>query len=71
MKYLCTPQNAFSSRCAIANFTVGAFICHFFPTVLVIQKAYRQNASGLLFEEQQWQARIDIASSNFEENGSY
>ena len=42
----------------------------FFPTVLVIQKAYRQNASGLLFEEQQWQARIDIVSSNFEENGS-
>ena len=71
MKYLCTPQNAFLSRCAIENFTVGAFICHFFPTVLVIQKAYRQNASGLLFEEQQWQARIDIASSNFEENGSY
>ena len=71
MKYLCIPQNACLCRCAFANFTVGAFISHFFLTVLVIQKAYRQNASGLLFEEQQWQARIDIASSNFEENGSY
>ena len=30
MKYLCTPQNEFLSRCAIANFTVGAFNCHFF-----------------------------------------
>ncbi|RMX55995.1 hypothetical protein pdam_00016397 [Pocillopora damicornis] len=38
--------------------------------VLAIQKAYRQNKSGFHFEEQQWQARIDIASSNFEENGS-
>ena len=55
----------------MVSFTVSAFICHFFPTVLVIQKAYRQNASGFHFEEQQWQARIDIASSNFEENGSY
>ena len=72
MKYLCTPQNAFLSRCAIANFTVGAFICLFFsPTVLVIQKAYRKNASGFHFEEQQWRARIDIPSSNFEENGLY
>ena len=70
MKYLCTPQNACLCRCAIANFTVGAFICHFFsPTVLVIQKAYHLNASGFDFEEQQWRARIDIASSNFEENG--
>ena len=43
----------------------------FFPTVLAIQKAYRQNARGFHFEEQQWQARINIASSNFEENGSY
>ena len=72
MKYLCTPQNACLCRCAIANFTVGAFICLFFsPTVLVIQKAYHLNASGFDFEEQQWRARIDIASSNFEENGSY
>ncbi|XP_066022820.1 adhesion G protein-coupled receptor L1-like isoform X1 [Pocillopora verrucosa] len=38
--------------------------------VLVIQKAYHLNASGFDFEEQQWRARIDIASSNFEENGS-
>ncbi|CAH3160096.1 unnamed protein product [Pocillopora meandrina] len=38
--------------------------------VLAIQKAYRQNKSGFHFEEQQWQARIDIAASNFEENGS-
>ncbi|CAH3157575.1 unnamed protein product [Pocillopora meandrina] len=38
--------------------------------VLVIQKAYRKNASGFHFEEQQWRARIDIPSSNFEENGS-
>ena len=68
MKYLCTPQNACLCRCAIANFTAGAFICHFFfPTVLVIQKAYQ----GFDFEEQQWRARIDIASSNFEENGLY
>ena len=72
MKYLCTPQNACLCRYAIVNFTVGAFICQFFfPTVLVIQKAYRQKASGFNFEEQQWRARIDIASSNFEENGSY
>ena len=55
----------------MVSFTVSAFICHFFPTVLVIQKAYRQNASGFHFEEQQWPARIDIASSNFVENGSY
>ena len=41
-----------------------------FPTVLVIQKAYHQNASGFHFEEQQWPAKIDIASSNFVENGS-
>ena len=71
MKYLCTPQNACLCRCAIVNFTVGAFICHFFSTVLAIQKAYRQNAGGVHFEEQQWRARIDIASSNFDENGSY
>ncbi|CAH3160167.1 unnamed protein product [Pocillopora meandrina] len=38
--------------------------------VLAIQKAYRQNAGGVHFEEQQWRARIDIASSNFEENGT-
>ncbi|XP_066022827.1 adhesion G-protein coupled receptor D1 isoform X3 [Pocillopora verrucosa] len=38
--------------------------------VLVIQKVYRQNASDFHFEEQQWQATIDIASSNFEDNGS-
>ncbi|XP_066022930.1 adhesion G protein-coupled receptor L4-like isoform X1 [Pocillopora verrucosa] len=38
--------------------------------VLAIQKAYRQNAGGVYFEEQQWRARIDIASSNFEENGT-
>ena len=47
------------------------FHLSFFPTVLAIQKAYRQNKSGFHFEEQKWQARIDIASSNFEENGSY
>nr|XP_058952965.1 adhesion G protein-coupled receptor L4-like [Pocillopora verrucosa] len=38
--------------------------------VLAIQKAYRHNASGFHFEIQQWQVKIDIASSNFEENGS-
>ena len=43
----------------------------FFPTVLVIQKAYRQNTSGFHFEEKGWRTRIDIASSNFKENGSY
>ena len=69
MKYLCTAQNTCLCRCAIVNFTVGAFICHFFSTVLAIQKAYRHNAGGVYFEEQQWRARIDIASSNFEENG--
>ena len=42
-----------------------------FPTVLAIQKAYHWNASDFHFEEQQWHTRIDIASSNFEENGSY
>ena len=42
-----------------------------FPTVLVIQKAYRLNASDFSFEVQQWHTRINIASSNFEENGSY
>ena len=72
MKYLCTPQNGRLCRSVIVNFTVTAFIClFFFPTVLVIQKAYRKNASGFHFEEQQWRARIDIPSSNFEENGSY
>ena len=72
MKYLCKPQNARLCRCVIVNFTVTAFIClFFFPTVLVIQKAYHKNASGFNFEEQQWRARIDIPSSNFEENGSY
>ena len=30
MKYLCTSQNAYLCRCAIANFTVSAFICLFF-----------------------------------------
>ena len=43
----------------------------FFPTVLVIQKAHRQNASDFNLEEQPWQARIYIASSNFEEDGSF
>ena len=62
--------------CAIVNFTVSAFMCTslsllFFPTVLVIQKAYRQNTSGFHFEEKGWRTRIDIASSNFKENGSY
>ena len=42
-----------------------------FPTVLVIQKAYHLNASDFSFEVQQWRTRINIASSNFEENGSY
>ena len=68
MKYLCAPQNTY----CVDVLHVSAFICHFFfLTVLVIQKAYRQNATGFHFEEQQWQARIGIASSNFEENGSY
>ena len=60
-------------RRAIVNFTVSAFICHWvvFLTVLAIQKAYRQNGSFFHFDEQRWQATIDIASSNFEENGSY
>ena len=71
MKYLCAPQNTCLCRCALVNFIVSAFICHFCPTVLAIQKAYRQNKSGFHFEEQQWQARIDIAASDFEENGSY
>ena len=72
MKYLCVPQNGVLCKCTIVNFTVGAFIRHFFfPTVLVIQKAYRQNVSGFNFEEQRWRARVDIASSNFEKNGSY
>ena len=39
----------------------------FSPTVLVIQKAYHQNASDFHYEGQQWQARIDVGSSNFEE----
>ena len=56
MKYLCTSQNAYLCRCAIANFTLSE-ICN--------------NASGFHFEEQQWPARIDIASSNVVENGSY
>ena len=43
----------------------------FSPTVLVIQKANRQNASDFNLEEQPWQARIHIASSNFEEDGSF
>ena len=43
----------------------------FFPTVLVIQKAHPQNASDFNLEEQPWQARIHIASSNFEEDGSF
>ena len=72
MKYLCAPQNGGLCKCTIVNFTVGAFICHFFfPTVLVIQKAYRQNVSGFNFGEQRWRARVGIASSNFEKNGSY
>ena len=71
MEYLCSPQNAFSRRYAIVNFTISAFLSPFFPTVLAIQKAYHQNASGFHFEKQQWQARIDIASSNFEKIGLY
>ncbi|XP_022796737.1 uncharacterized protein LOC111335142 [Stylophora pistillata] len=39
--------------------------------VLGIQKVYCQNASDFLFEEERWQTRIDIASSNSEEKGLY
>ncbi|XP_066022823.1 adhesion G protein-coupled receptor L4-like [Pocillopora verrucosa] len=42
----------------------------FSKIVLVIQKAYHLNASDFSFEVQQWRTRINIASSNFEENGS-
>ena len=61
--YMCYCK--FYRKCFHLSLTV------FFSTILDIKKVYRQNASDFHFEEQRWQARIDIASSNFEDNGSY
>ena len=52
-------------------FHLSLTVSFFGNSGLVIQKVHRQNASDFHFEEQPWQARIDIASSNFQENGSY
>nr|XP_058962437.1 adhesion G protein-coupled receptor L4-like isoform X3 [Pocillopora verrucosa] len=38
--------------------------------VLEVQKAYRQNASDFYFDVHEWQTNINIASSNFADNGS-
>ena len=43
----------------------------FCPTVLEVQKAYRQNASDFYFDVHEWQTNINIASSNFADNGLY
>ncbi|XP_022803338.1 probable serine/threonine-protein kinase dyrk2 isoform X2 [Stylophora pistillata] len=38
--------------------------------VLVIQKGYRESCSDLFFNEEEWQASINISSANFAQNGS-
>ena len=39
--------------------------------MLEVQKAYRQNASDFYFDVHEWQTNINIASSNFADNGLY
>ena len=46
-------------------------LVYFFPTVLEVQRRQRQNASDFYLEVNEWQASINIASSNFADNGLY
>lgn len=43
----------------------------FLPTVLSIQKGYRQNTTDFSLEENELQATINISSANFAENGLF
>ena len=44
----------------------SVFFC---PSVLEVQMAYRQNASDFYLDDHEWQTNINIASSNFADNG--
>ena len=39
--------------------------------MLEVQKAYRQNARDFYLDVHEWQTNINIASSNFADNGLY
>lgn len=39
------------------------------PTVMGIQRGYRQNATDFFPKEEEWHASINISSGDFSENG--
>ena len=48
-----------------------AIICCSFPSVLMITKASRQNASGFNLQKEEWKQSINISSANFADYGLY